>query len=512
MTETLRLDGQSLTIAALVRAAEGRVALTLCPDGLARMAASRDLLLRAIEEGRAIYGVTTGLGARSGERLGVEQLAAFSLDTIRGRAHAVGAPDSDLAVRAAMIVRLNTLLTGHAAASPALAQHLLACLDARLTPVVPSLGSVGVADLTWNATLALALIGEGPIKGPSGEVQPGALALEAAGIAPWHPGPRDGLALVSHSGAVAAAAALALHAARRAYATTQTAAALSMLAFQASLTPFEARVLACNPHPGHALAALGIRQRLAGSALMTGTPPRRLQDPLSIRNLPHLHGTVEAALGFAEAAVTIDLNSSTDNPAALVASDEVLTCGAYFTAHLTNALETVARAFVHMAVAQVARMSKLLNPEFSGLPLFLAATPASNGFAPVMKTAEAVMAELLHVAQPVAVWPSVNANGVEDVLASSPVAARGLARIAMMSQHLTAIEMIVAVQGIDLRGAAATPGPVLRGVFDKVREVSAPLEAARPLGDEIRRLAGLIGAGGFDLLAGAPDQGSPGTL
>ena len=495
MADLLHLDGQTLTIAALARAAATPCKITLCPQGLERMAASRAVVMRAIAQDLPVYGVTTGLGARSTERLSHAQLSEFSLETIRGRAHAVGQPESMATVRAAMIVRLNTLLSGCSGASPALADHVLACLNAGLTPIVPTIGSVGVADLTWNATLALGLIGEAPLTGPSGTLGHGADMLRASGIAPWLPGPRDGLAIVSHSCGVVARAAGAMFDARRAFEVTQTAAALSMLAFQASLTPFRADVLACGGHSSQEIAANGIRQRLSGSALMMGVAPRRLQDPLSIRNIPQIHGAVMAALEFGENTVQIDLNGCSDNPIVLTDRDEVVSCGAYFTANLTSALEMVARAFVQMATAQVARMSKLLTPDFSGLPLFLAAHGAtSNGFAPILKTAEALLAEVLHEAQPVSVWPSISANGVEDVLTSSPVAARSLARIAGLSLRLSAAELIIAAQGVDLRGDAARPGPMLAGCMTMIRAISAPLTTARPLGTEIEQLADRLAA------------------
>lgn len=184
-----------------------------------------------------------------------------------------------------------------------------------------------------------------------------------------------------------------------------------------------------------------------------------------------------------------DLNGCSENPVALTARDATLSGGAYFTAYLTNAEETVSRAFVHLDTAPVARMAKLMNPEFSGMPLFLAASTANdNGFAPFLKTAEALLAELLHEAQPAANWPSVSANGAEDVLTSSPVAVRALGRITAFSLRLSAIELMIAAQGVELRGDAAKPGPVLAATLATIRSISAPLADARPLGHEIERL------------------------
>ena len=142
----LVLDGRSLTIEDLAQAAVMGRPLELDPAGLSEMARARRLIDRAIEDKVPVYGVTTGLGARVTEVLDAKTLADFSQQTLLGRAHAVGPPDRVENIRASMIVRLNTLLKGYSGASPAVAHHLLACLNAGLTPVVGSLGSIGAAD------------------------------------------------------------------------------------------------------------------------------------------------------------------------------------------------------------------------------------------------------------------------------------------------------------------------------------------------------------------------------
>ena len=101
---------------------------------------------------------------------------------------------------------------------------------------------------------------------------------------------------------------------------------------------------------------------------------------------------------------------------------------------------------------------------------------------------------MLHEAQPVSVWPSISANGVEDVLTSSPVAARSLARIAGLSLRLSAVELIIAAQGVNLRADAARPGPMLAGCMTMIRAISPPLTTARPLGTEIEQLADRLAA------------------
>lgn len=498
----LTLTGRDLTCEALWAASKGGVAVRPDAAGLDRMAAARALVDQAIERGDAVYGLTTGLGARAAEVLSPEEMARFSVQTIRGRAHAVGAPLPDAYVRAAMIVRLNTLLLGAAAANTAVAEHLAACINEQVTPLVGETASIGAGDLVWNATLALALIGEGPVRDGGGRTRPGDQALRAAGIARLVLGPKDGLALINHSGFSGAIGALGVAEISAGFEAAQTAAALTMEGVRANLTPFSASVLALRPQPGQMEAAAGIRGRLVGGALNQAGVARRLQDPLSIRNLPQIHGSAVAALGFARDAVDVEINGASDNPVALIDDRTIVSAGAYHTPHLANALETLSRAMAQLAMAQVARLSKLLSPRFTDLPIFLARPDTdSNGFAPILKTAEALAGEIVHASYPAPVWPSVNADGVEDALTSAPIAAKSLLAIADRARRLTAIELMVAAQAVELREIADDLAPATRIALATVREACPPLGDDRPLGSEIDALAGLIADGAFDLQA-----------
>lgn len=489
MSTAFELTGSNLTPAALALLARGARPLSLCAQGMARMAQARGLVDHVIAEQIPVYGVTTGLGARAGETLDAAQLQDFSIQTILGRAHAVGPPMPPEQVRAAMIVRLNTLLLGRAGASPALAEHLLAVLNAGLVPEIGQTGSIGAGDLVLNASWALTLLGQGQIRTANGTVLPATQALAAQGLAPLVPGPRDGLALCNHSGVSAGIAALGLAEATQALAMCDATAALSLEGFRANLSPFDPRLLATGDKPGQAHAAERIMHLIAGSTLCDPAQARRLQDPLSLRNIPQIHGSTYAALDFAQQAIQPELNGSTDNPVALFETGDILSGGGYLSPQLTNALETVNRAFVTLCMAQIARMSKLLDPRFSGLALFLAVPGSgSNGFAPVMKTAEALVSELAHAAQPVPVWPSLNATGVEDVLSPTPVAAGATRTIAARAALLCGIEALIARTAIAQRQTDETPpvpGPRLRDLCARLDGVVAPMGQDRPMGGDI---------------------------
>ncbi len=493
---SLTLDGESLTCRGLAEAAARPApAVALAPAARRRLTAARGVVTDALAAGEAVYGLTTGLGARATQRLSEAELAAFSWQTLRGRALSLGAPLPAEQVRAAMIVRLNTLGRGGAGCDPAVADHLAACLAAGLTPLVRESGSIGASDLLLGATLGLALVGEGEMADAAGRVGPSAEVLRAAGLEPLAPGPRDGLALANHSSFSGALAALYAVRAETALEAVQRTAALSMEGFRANLSPLDPAGLALRPQAGQAEAAAGLRALLAGSGLEAPGAARRLQDPLSFRTLPQTHGAGFAALAVAAAAAQDEINGASDNPAVLLdesgsGSGRVVSTGAFQTPWLTVALEGLSRALAQVAQLLVARLAKLLAERFTGLPLFLARPGAdSNGFAPLMKLAEALLAELLQAAQPVPLWPSVNAEGVEDALTNAPLAARQGLRLLEAFERLLAIEALVAAQAVELRGCADSLSPALAPLLPGIRRHAAPLAEDRPLAAEVEALA-----------------------
>ncbi len=461
------------------------------------MQQGRDAVLAALERGEAVYGLNTGLGARAGEGLSKERLSDFSLQTLRGRAQSLGNPLPREFVRAAMAVRVNTLLTGAAGASPELATCLLDCLNKNITPVVGEIGSIGVADLCWGATLGLALTGEGKVQNASGEICDAAEELEAANIHPFKPGPKDGLAIASHSSFSGAMLALNASSSGFLLEAVQAATTLTMEAMRANLTPLEP--IASELHPQHLQAetALQLLDGLSGSALLNAAQAKRLQDPLSIRNAVHVHAAAFSALEAMKTVATTEINSVTDNPVVDLANGRLLSCGTYYTAHLTLAAQTMSQALVHVATAQLARMSKLLSARFSGLPQFLASVGAdSNGFAPVLKIAEALLGRIQHDAAAVMVWPSINAEGVEDIQSHAPLAIQSLGHVIDQARQLCAIELIMGAQAIDMLTGVQKAPPVLR-LVDQIREYSGFIESDRSITDDINLISSAIRRGAF---------------
>lgn len=184
----ITLNGNGVSLKDLSDIAAGAAQVTLCDDALARMAKTRQVIDDAVKNRTPVYGVTTGLGPKAVEALPEEDLAAFALTTVRGRAHSAGADLSETQCRAALTIRLSTLLTGAAGVRPELAVFIADCLNAGLAPAIRSVGSIGAADLMWGGDMGLALIGEGRMW-VDGAVLGAGDALARANLPPWRPAP-----------------------------------------------------------------------------------------------------------------------------------------------------------------------------------------------------------------------------------------------------------------------------------------------------------------------------------
>ncbi|MBY8977318.1 aromatic amino acid lyase [Rhodobacteraceae bacterium NNCM2] len=489
--ETLLGDG-SLTPGDLLRIAEGGP-VAASPKGLARMAEGEAVLAREIAADSPIYGVTTGLGPRVVDRLDTKAQQAFPAATIRGRAHAIGRPLETGVVRAAMAVRAHTLMSGATGVRPGLAEHVIACLNAGLTPVVGETATIGAADLMWGGMIGLGLIGEGEVDTETGR-KPAAQAFAEAGLPPWEVAPREGLALASNSATMAALSAIGLARMEQALAATQGAAALSLEGFRANLSPIDPDIIALSPKPGQDRAAQGLRRWLEGSGLYQPGAARRLQDPLSLRNIVQVQGAVFASAGFLEAAVMPEINYPTDNPVVLIERETVLSGGSYLSPQLAIAVQAMNDAARHMAAQTVSRIAKILANRFSALPAGLTHQGAGGaGYGAMMKVVETLYAEIAHLAQPAPVYPSPSADGLEDTITHGAIPAKALLSIVEKVNYLTAIELMVATQAVEMREVA--PSPALADVMARVRRIAAPLTTERSLSAEIEALAAEVAKG-----------------
>ena len=454
----MALSGRGLTPGMLDAIAREHVPVVDQPtDALDRIRAAQQTGSTApSRRARPVYGVTTGLGPRVTTRIDPAGDGEHALRTLRGRAVCVGEPLPREVVRAAMAARLNGLCAGGSGAGEAAPQTLAAMLNAGVHPVVPRHGSIGASDLCLLAHVGLVVAGEGEAEldgrrharrrgagRPPASRRPGCgsrTAWRCAAPRRSRPAPRR-----SRSSAAAGC-----------WSGSQSAAALSMEGFRASLTPIDPRVVAARPAPGQEWAAAGLRERLAGGSLTEPGAARRLQDPLSFRCAAPIHGSLHVALDLLEAAIEPELNGAGDNPLVLAADDLILSTGNFHTPAIALAADGVAIAIAQVAAPAAERIGRLCNAVAqrpAGQPHHRARRLGRDGAA-AEAGPRAGQLRSATPAAPLSIDPSVTAEGVEDDATNAALAVLRLTDQLDLLAHLIAIELVCAAQAVDLAAPA----------------------------------------------------------
>jgi len=495
--QTVLLTGHDLDLQQVTLIAGG-AEVTLSEPGLARMDQSHAIMHRAIEDKKPVYGVTTGLGPKVVSALDEASIQSFPLSTLRGRAHTAGTPLDASLVRASLAVRTNTLLIGASGVRSGLARFIADCINKNAIPVVGETASIGAADLLWGATSGLALAGEGQMWDHEGLPASASQVLKTCELDAWQPDPREGLALASHAGFSAAIAAIGVHQLSNHYVAAQTAATFSIEAFRANLSPISKAITDLHPDKQTEMVAADLRHRLNGSLLFDAANCRRLQDPLSLRNIVQVHAAVNQTIEQARVAVACELNAVTDNPSVIIESESVISHGGYLAPGLSLALVNLGQSAVHLAAQQMARVQKMLFRRFSGLPDGLAPEDASvAGLGPLLKVVEALLAEIIHLANPPVIYPSPSADSLEDTVTHIAIPAKSLLKINEKLAYLAAIEMLVATHAIRLRGVELLLPENLRRHYQALSKQSPALSEDRSLTAELELFASQIRQGKF---------------
>jgi histidine ammonia-lyase len=481
------------TVADIVAVARGRARLEISAAVEVRLAAARAVIERYAASEVPVYGLNTALGAGVDTKLAAEDLIAFQQRTVPARAVGVGQPADTDVVRAMMATRAAGMAAGGSGVSPKVFRGLVAAINAGVHPVVPTLGSIGAADLAPLAHMAEVLLGGGEAEF-AGAILPASEALAAAGLTPLDLGLKDGHALLVANSFSVGRACLALHDIDRLFGWIELAAVLNFEAFRSNLSVFDDRALAARPAFGQRRAAERLRALLTGSSLWRDGAARRVQDPLCYRCVPQVFGAMLHALDEARAATEIELASSGDNPVVLTDAGLILSHGNFDLTAFVLAWERLGQALVHVATGIAYRSLKIMSPGFSELPRFLTPLGRSRtGFAAVQKTVSALEAEIRHLALPISFAPLPAADGVEDQASMAPSVIAKTAALIERLRYLAAIELIAAAQAVDLRAVGEPLGGGAATAHAFVRKFIEPLTEDRALGPDFMRLAMAIG-------------------
>jgi histidine ammonia-lyase len=471
---TVHLTGHALTIENVVRVAREAEPVEIDAAAFERMRETRALVDRAVARGDAVYGMTTGVGARKKVFVPPEDIPEFNRALIANHRTATG-PDAPLeVVRATMLRLANSLARGTSGARPEIAERLLRALNNDERPRVRMLGSLGQADLPPMADLAHALYAD--------------VELQA----------KEGLALLNSNAFSTGLAALATADTTRILHALDVTGALDLEAFAANLTILHPAIGRVRPYPGIVASLERSRELLEGSYLWDPGAARNLQDPLTFRCLPQVHGALRDTLDYARRQVSIELNASQENPLVIPDEDRIISVANFDVLPLAASLDFLRIALAPALTSAAERALKLLQGWLSGLPDALAPRQglAENSLGEFGVALQGLTAEARLLAQPVSfeVVTTTHAEGIEDRITMAPLGARRLAEMVDVGERVLAIGLVIACQAIDLRGTEKL-GRGTRRAYELVREQVGFMDEGDPIPSDLDPVRELLRAG-----------------
>ncbi len=495
-TGTFRLVPGTLSLPQLHEIWRAPRPVELDPAAWPAVEAAAETVAAVVREGRTVYGINTGFGKLAHESISADQVTELQHRLVLSHCAGVGAPLSERVVRLVLLLKINGLTRGHSGVRREVVETLLALLEAEAYPVIPAQGSVGASgDLAPLAHLSAALLGEGEVRFAGGTV-PAKDALAEIGRKPLVLGAKEGLALLNGTQVSTALALDGLFAGLDGFAAALVAGAMSVDAALGSDVPFDLRINAVRGQPGQIGVAAAMRALLADSGIRSShLDCDRVQDPYSLRCQPQVMGAVIDVLDSAAAMLEREANAVSDNPLVFPAEGEILSGGNFHAEPVALAADMMATALAEIGALAERRVALLTDASLSSLPAFLTPKPGVNsGFMIAHVTAAALASENKSLAHPASVDSLPTSANQEDHVSMATFGARRLADIARNVDHIVAIELLAAAQGIDLRRPLQTSPPLAR-VVAKIREQVPFLAEDRPFAPDIAAVRALIETG-----------------
>jgi histidine ammonia-lyase len=507
---SLELAGDNLRLADAERILNGQIErLSLATVARKRVEQARRCLTDLLERGETLYGVNTGFGKLSSQRIEPREVLALQENLLRSHAVGMGPLLPPAISRLVLALRVQALARGYSGVTAELLDALLELYNRGVVPAVPEQGSVGASgDLAPLAHLSLVVIGEGHAWVERGTLHAdrptkahprllsGRAALRCVHLKPYRLQAKEGLSLINGTQVSTAILADALVRARHLTRVADLAGAMTVEATKSSQKPFDPRIQAVRPHPGQAACAANLRRLLADSEVMTSHADcSKVQDAYSMRCMPQVHGAVRDAVDHVTAVVEREMNAVTDNPLVFVDTGEVLSGGNFHAQPIAQASDLLCAAVADLSSIVERRVENLVNPDLSGLPGFLTPHPGLNsGMMMVQVLAAALVSENKASAFPAGVDSIPTSANREDHVSMATLAARKCRAVVGHTTRVLACEVLCAAQGLEFH-RPLRPGRGVEAAWRHVREQVRPVGRDRTLHRDLEAVERLIRSG-----------------
>jgi len=457
----IQITGQSLTIEEIKLVAHEFASVSLSLEAEERIQQSNKWVENIISKGDPVYGINTGYGVFANRKISSQETRILNRNLILSHAVGTGEPLSVDIVRAAILIRANTLAKGYSGVRLNIVNTLLDMLNKGVHPIIPSQGSLGSSgDLAPLSHLALVLSTdtedldeESGFAEYQGKQLSGKSAMKEAGIPRIVLEAKEGIAINNGATFSAAIAALTCSEAKNLLSTAEISLAMSLEALLGISRAFDPRIHESRQHPGQIKVAQAVRELINGSTLIDSTD--RVQDAYSLRCGPQVHGPAWETLDFASEVITREINAATDNPL-IFGEGDAISGGNFHGEPLGLVMDYLGIAMTEISGISERRVYRLTDGHLNeNLPPMLVDKHEDAGLHSGMMMPQYTAASLVLENRSLATPDSTNSlptsAAQEDHNANSMTAARHTRQIIKNTTYVLAVELYSAARAMDIR-------------------------------------------------------------
>ena len=503
----LKISHKNVTLKQISKAKE--VALSKSNIFREKIESSHRFLMKKIEEGNPIYGITTGYG-ESGTNYVAEQ-NAYELQKNLYRYHGCGVGpklDKDVS-KYVVLIRLISLSKGNSGVSFELLERLEMLLTYDIIPLIPSQGSVGASgDLTPLSYVAAVIAGEREVY-YKGKITSTKKVYEELGILPYVFKPKEALAIMNSTAVMSAIALRSLEEFEILLLSVESFVAAMYELLLCDITPLEPYVHAIKPFKGQMLCASKIKEKLEGSLLVYSQEQRystffedktqNIQDHYSLRCAPQVLGVVRENLALAKKWVQVEINATSDNPIIDAQNERIYTSGNFYGGYIAHAMDTMKIAAANVADLLDKEFALLVDHKFNrgiGENLKLSKEPYHHGFKAMQITISSLSADVIKNTTAASIHSRPTESHNQDKVSMGTTAALDFSKMMPNLTYMLSIAFMGAAQGVDIRGKEKVSNFLLQN-YTKLRKKVAPLYEDRAMDKDIKRVYKMIEKGKF---------------
>ena len=451
-----------------------------------RITGASAFIQQAVASGQPVYGVTTSVGANAKYIIPEAEVDALQNNLLWFLKSGAGERLPPSSVRAAMLLRLNSLARGVSGIRLELLERIETFLNHNVTPHIQEFGSIGASgDLVPLSYIAGSIVGDdtGHSVDFDGTPMLATQALEQLGMGHLPLKAKEGLAIVNGTSVMTGIASLCLHDSRILSALSLAAHALYSQACCSSEQAYDPFIQQHKAHTGQVKAARQMRQWLDGSKMtfegLQGhyqhKAPDLVQDRYSLRCLPQYMAPILDGLDYIEKQLVIEMNSANDNPLFDSDTKTIYNCGNFLGEHVAVSMDQLRHHIGLLGMHLDAQIALLMEPEFSsGLPPSLVGNQdrkVNIGLKSLQIVGNSLVPILTFLGNSISDRYLTHAEQFNQNINSQGFASANLARQSVSTfQHYMAVALMVGVQAVDLRAR------LLTGHYD-ARECLSPASA-----------------------------------